>query len=128
LFAYTGISLLTRRRAMKREVRSRLSAKRKAKRILQYGQNALMRVASDERYPYLDPDETKSRSERGRWRVFEFVGCFHDGLRFRVARHFAWIAADGIATVNDAIPHDHEDPWVPQRQSPSRGYTNSGIP
>jgi hypothetical protein len=37
-------------------------------------------------------------------------------LRFRVRRHFAWIGADGIAwdfaeTVNDVIPHRHDDPW-----------------
>jgi hypothetical protein len=116
LFAYTGISLLTRRRAMKTEVRLRLSAKRKAKRILQEWQNALIRDASDDRYPYLDPDETKSRPERGRWRVFQFMGCFHDGLRFLVKRHFAWIGADGIAwdfaeTVNDASPDRYSDPW-----------------
>jgi hypothetical protein len=58
LFAYTGILLLTRRRTMKAELRSRLSAKRKAKRILQEGENVLIRDASDDRYPHLDPDES----------------------------------------------------------------------
>jgi hypothetical protein len=101
---------------MKTEVRSRLANKRKAKRNLQEGQNVLIRDASDDRYPYLDPDQTKDRVERGRWKVFQFVGCFSDGLHFLVRRHFAWIGADGIAwdhdvTVNDATPHRHEDPW-----------------
>jgi hypothetical protein len=128
LFAYTGISLLSRRRTIKTEVRSRLSAKRKAKRILQKGQNVLIRDASDDRYPHLDPDETKDRPERGRWRVFGFVGFFHDGLRFCVRRHFAWIGADGIAwdlaeTMNDAIPHGHTDPWKNHNED---RYTSRG--
>lgn len=101
---------------MKTEVRSRLSAKRKAKRILQEGLNVLIRDASEDRYPHLDPDKTKDRRERGRWRDFQFVGCFHGGLRFCAGRHFAWVGADGISwdfdeTVNDAIPLGDEDPW-----------------
>jgi hypothetical protein len=95
LFAYLGVSLQLRRRSLKTEVRSRLAAKRKALRCLQGGTPALIRDATDDRYPFLDPDKFKPREERGRWAVLTCRGCFSDGIRFVVRRHFAYLDDDG---------------------------------
>jgi hypothetical protein len=116
LFAYFGVSLLSRQRTMRTEVRSRLAAKRKAKRIVKDQSNVLVRDASDDRYPYLDPDVGKTRLHRGRWKLLQFEGYFSDGLHFKVASHMAWVSADGTAwdfaeAVNDASPLFFEDPW-----------------
>lgn len=116
LFAYFGVSLQTRRRAVKAEVRSKLAIKRKSERLLQQYVNVLVRDATDDRYPYLDEDKSKPLFERGRWRVFRFLGCFHDGLRFQARRHNAFLDSNGIhwdytETINGARPSGYEDPW-----------------
>jgi len=141
LFAYFGISLQTRRRALRTEVRSRLATKRKALRTLSEHehQGVLVRDASDYRYPYLDSDKDKHRMERGRWKVMNYAGCFHDGLHFALRRHFAFIDDDGehwdySETMNDAIPHSHFDPWSEdseEKESEARGAAYeiwNGIP
>jgi len=114
LFGYFGFSLKTRQRSLKTEVRARLAMKRKALRHLIPGEPVLIRDASDERYPYLDTDESKPRHSRGRWRVWIYEGARADGLHFRCRRHFAYIGDDGVEwdfaeCMNDAHPRD--DPW-----------------
>lgn len=116
LFAYTGISLQTRRRTLKSQLASILTMKRKAKRHLDEQGWVLLRDPDDKRYPFLDEDETLPRYERGRWRVVRYLGLAHDGLRFLGARHFAYLAEDGVGwdyaeAMNDAHPHRHDDPW-----------------
>lgn len=116
LFAYFGISLQIRRRSLRTEVRGRLAMKRKAKRLLRQHGVVLVRDASDERYPWLDDGEGKSRTDRGRWRVFRFQGCRSDGLHFVHRRHFAFIDPDGehwdfAETMNDGPVTGTEDPW-----------------
>jgi hypothetical protein len=116
LFAYFGISLQTRRRQLKTDVRARLATKRKALRILNEHGPALIRDASDERYPYLDEDTGRARVERGSWIVRNYRGCIHDGLHFVTARHFAFLDDDGehwdyAETMDDSIVSSQENPW-----------------
>jgi hypothetical protein len=95
LFAYFGVSLQVRQRSMKTQVRARLATKRKALRSLNPHDAILIRDASDDRYPYLDPDRSKTRFDRGRWIVKTYEGTFHDGLHFVFERHFAYLSEDG---------------------------------
>lgn len=123
LFAYFGISLQTRRRLLKTDVRARLTAKRKALRILNERSPMLIRDASDERYPHLDEDIGQPRIERGRWLVRNYQGCFHDGLHFITKRHFAFLDDDGehwdyAETMDDSIVGSRENPW---RGEPEEG-------
>jgi hypothetical protein len=118
LYAYFGISLQTRRRRLKSDVRSRLAIKRKAVRLLADHEReaVLVRDASDDRYPYLDEDTDKRRVDRGRWTMLTYAGCFHDGLHFVTRRHFAFIDEDGehwdyAETMDDSRPHSFENPW-----------------
>lgn len=116
LFAYFGISLQVRRRSARANVRSRLAAKRKAKRVLYEGQTVLIRFADDDRYPYLDEDSEKSRGLRGNWLIAEFQRCTAHGLRFLAGRHRAYFDAesgewDFARFPNDAIRH-WDDPWL----------------
>jgi hypothetical protein len=124
LFAYFGISLQTRRRRLKTDVRARLTTKRKAMRVLTEHQPVLIRDATDDRYPYLDDDKQKERVKRGRWMVLQYAGCFHDGLRFTTRRHFAFIDDDGehwdyADTMNDARVRTHENPWREDAEEPT---------
>jgi hypothetical protein len=117
LFAYFGFSLLTRQRSLKTAVRSRLAMKRKALRCIRDYQTVLVRDATDDRYPYLDEDESLGRAERGRWNVWTCTGCFHNGLRFVFARHFAYLGDDGeewdyAECMNDARIRKFENPWL----------------
>ena len=116
LFANFGVSLQTRRRRLKTDVRARLAMKRKAQKFLDSHQSILLRDATDERYPWLAESAHLSRSDRGRWRVIQVVGCFHDGVRVLSQRHFAFLDDDGerwdfASWTNDAVLSKHEDPW-----------------
>lgn len=116
LFAYFGISLQIRQKIMKTAVRARLAMKRKAHKALSSFSPVLIRDASDDRYPYPDPNKKLSPIERGRWKVFRFEGCHHDGIWFTVFRAPAYIADDGehwdYAEGTGRIFLDpFEDPW-----------------
>lgn len=121
LFAYTGISLQVRRRTLTTSVRARLATKRRAKKVLSPYSPALIRDASDERYPYLDPDRGLARGLRGRWKVFRYRGCAAEGLQFDCRRSFAfidddhehWDYAEGM---NDARLRQ-ENPWHSEEES-----------
>jgi hypothetical protein len=135
LFAYFGISLQTRRRQLKTDVRAKLTTKRKAIRALREHGAALIRDATDDRYPYLDEDTTKARVERGRWVVRTYKGCFFDGLHFITARHFAFIDDDGVhwdyaETMDDSIVlGNNENPWAadPDENRTETRYTSYEI-
>lgn len=117
LFAYFGISLATRRRSLKTDVRAMLATKRKATKLLNAFQPVLIRDATDDRYPYLDRDKTRDRYDRGRWRVATYDGLCSEGLKILNRRFFAWIGPDGkswdaIEAVNHAIrDQPFENPW-----------------
>jgi hypothetical protein len=117
LFAYFGISLQLRRRTLKTEVRAKLSTKRKAKKALSSYGPALIRDASDERYPFLDPDKSLKRSERGLWKTFMVKGCNWDGVRILFRQHYAFIGNDGEEWDYAELPNrarNHApfgDPW-----------------
>jgi hypothetical protein len=116
LFAYFGVSLQSRRRSLKTELRARLAMKRKALRHLQEQMSVLIRDATDDRYPYLDPDKSKKREERGRWTVLRYRGCFSDGIRFVSSCHFAYLSDNGeqwdfAECMDDGPVHPFQNPW-----------------
>ena len=116
MFAYFGVSLQLRRRNLKTEVRSRLAIKRKAIRSPQESQNVLIRDATDDRYPFLDPDKLKRREDRGRWCVMTYNGAFSDGIHLVYRRHFAYIGEDGkewdyAECMDDGPVHSRDNPW-----------------
>lgn len=117
LFAYCGFSLQVRVGNLRTEVRSRLSTKTKAVKLLSDHRPVLVRDASDDRYPYLDPDETLLRIKRGRWKIFEHGECKWDGVHLKFRHEFAFIDKDNIhwdraEKMNLAIAN--EDPWSDQ--------------
>lgn len=115
LFAYFGVSLRIRKRSLATEVRSRLAVKRKALKTLErHSGGILVRDASDDRYPYLDPNEKLGRFDRGRWYVYEFQDCRNDGIYLLFRRYMAFVDDDGLAwdyaeKMNTAIPMIN--PW-----------------
>jgi hypothetical protein len=114
LFAYFGVSLRVRRRSVATQVRSIMTIKRKARKALRPYTNVVVLDATDDRYPYLDPDETLPRELRGRWKVFEVDSVNARGVLLKSRRHFAFIDKDRerwdyAERMNDAIPHT--DPW-----------------
>lgn len=118
LFAYFGVSLVTRRRTLKTEVRAKLATKRKALRVLKGHEleAVLLRDATDDRYPWMDEDETKTPLERRRWNVMTFKGIFSDGLHFILHRHPAYVGDDSeewdFAEKFDSGPVQRLDnPW-----------------
>jgi len=121
LFAYCGFSLQVRQRSLKTEVRSRLTMKKRAQKLLQPMRHILVRDASDDRYPYLDQDETRPREQRGRWHVFEDATCKWDGIHFRWRRLPAFFDKDNVhwdlaEKANFAtVLHTNDNPWVDER-------------
>lgn len=91
--------------------------KRKASRLLQPYMDILIRDASEDRYPFADPDETKPRHERRRWGMRRFKGLRHDGLHFILARYRAFVGDDGVEWdyaeyFSEESFHSQEDPWA----------------
>lgn len=116
LFAYFGISLMTRRRSLKSQVRAKLATKRKLLRHLDENTPVVFRDATDDRFPFLEDDPAKSRHERGRWRVWTYRGCGEYGVEILHYRAFAFISEDGTTwdfseNMNDARQWNHVDPW-----------------
>lgn len=120
LFAYTGISLKIRSRSVKSNLRSKLSMKRKAIRHLEENDEVLLRDVSDERYPWLDEDTDQTRQERGRWAVLRFHSYTHEGMRFTLAKRYAFLDDDGIHwDYDEKQKHNNiaHDPWRDQETS-----------
>ena len=114
LFAYFGISLQVRRRSVASSLRAVLAIKRKARKALTPISTVIILDATDERYPYLDPNPSLQRHLRGRWRVFEVDRVGARGVALRQRRQFAFIDDDHVhwdyaECMNDALPHN--DPW-----------------
>lgn len=112
LFAYFGLSLTIRRRSLQANVRARTSIKRKLKRALEAGHQAvLVRDIEDDEYPYKAADRDDFR-----WWVCQRPMLTHRGLEFSLSRFFAYADDDqehwDFANVlNDAVAWGHVDPW-----------------
>jgi len=91
LFAFFGISLVTKRRSRTASVRSKVLVKNKLMRVLgeQPSGRVLVRDLNDENYPYEDdcPDFDKNP----RWKEYEVHSFDPRGLVVNVARHFAYL-------------------------------------
>ncbi|CAB3967384.1 hypothetical protein BCO9919_02727 [Burkholderia cenocepacia] len=116
LFAYFGISLTIRRRTQRADLRARLVMKRKANRMLQSRSHAslLLRSPNATEYPYTG--DLANFEKNPQWMVWQYRGMSHDGLKFCVRRHFAYLSDDGRSwdaamAVNDARSR-HDDPWL----------------
>lgn len=116
LFAYYGISLQTRKRSLKTEIRAKLATKKKCKAVLHPHDILLLRDPTDDRYPYLD--KTKAdRIDQGRWQPYTIEECKHDGVWVLRHRHFAYLDMEAgewdYAERTDAGPVSHwQDPWA----------------
>lgn len=118
LFAYFGISLAIRRKTLRTQIRSRLSMKRKAVRILggvgdDSYREVLIRDASDTAYP--NKSDVKDFDENPKWLYRTFIGHHHNGLRILTRSSFAYVADDmkhwdAYEDVNDA--QIHNDRWA----------------
>jgi hypothetical protein len=122
LFAYFGISLQTRRRSIRAATRSVVTTKRKVKRLLHPGIDYLIRDVTDTRYPWRADVQENRGFSHGRWRVMKYLGFQHDGLRFEVRRHYAYLSDDSqtwdwTELVNLAAPYRLEDPWAEDEQT-----------
>jgi Restriction endonuclease len=117
LFAYFGISLTIRRRTWRSQVRSKLSIKRKAKRLLDEHQHrsVLLRSVEDDHYPF--EGEVADFDKQPPWSLYQYQGMTHSGLLFLFRRHFAYIddtgkCWDATLLLNDADRHNPDNPWA----------------
>lgn len=117
LFAYFGFSLQIRKRSIRGDLRSLLSMKRKAHRMLgdlTY-QAILLRDPSEKRYPFSEGVQDFDR--RPPWRVTSFQEFSYDGLKFRVALYVAhisdnrtlWDAAMRVNYLSGQL--SYQNPW-----------------
>lgn len=124
LFAYFGFSLRIRKRTFKTQIVSRLAMKRRAAKLLDTFQPVLIRDATDDRYPYLDPDSTKDRVDRGRWVVREIDGFDHDAIRVVLGKSVAILKPDNgwdvAELMDDSRPGAFDDPWADQETEAER--------
>jgi len=121
LFAYFGLSFVIRRRSLQTQIRSKLSMKRKAIRILgdiqrQHFKEILIRDANDTSYPYKHKDFDKQPN----WFHSVFTGHYYGGIMCVLKRHFAYLGDDHkkwdfVADFNDVGPSS-EDPWRTEEQ------------
>jgi hypothetical protein len=95
LFAFFGISLVTKRRSKTASVRSTVMAKNKLMRLLgdEPSGRILVRDLNDENYPFGDdyPDFDKNP----RWKEYQVHSFDPRGLVVTVARHFAYLDRSG---------------------------------
>jgi len=118
LFAYFGISLQIRKRSTKTKLRSTLAIKRQAIRhlgdVARYSHElVLLRDPDAHEYPY--SGEINDFDARPKWRVYDFIGHYHSGLKFLIRSHFAYIDDEGIkwdCDENLRINRHYDDPWA----------------
>jgi hypothetical protein len=116
LFAYFGVSLQIRRRAMRTTFRSHLALKKK---LIKYvgsldgfttNRCPLIRDPRNEQYPYVGED-VQAFMKTPAWRYYEFYGHEPpDHIAFVIRKRFAYVnweteEFDVIRDVNIAIPH-----------------------
>lgn len=96
LFAFMGISLVTRRRSRTTDVRAEVLTKNKLARALNNGeftgnfhQEVLVRDINDDDYPFAD--DLSDFKERPRWQEHLARGFHPRGLMIDAVKHFAYI-------------------------------------
>lgn len=118
LFTYFGVSLTIRRKSLKTNINSRLTIKREAiKHLGPINGRAnhlfiLLRDPNETKYPY--KDEIRDFDDFPRWKIFQYLGHYHDGLKFLLIRYMAYLDDDRmhwdyIKEMNLARPS--RDPW-----------------
>lgn len=115
LFAFFGISLISRRRSRTTEIRATVNAKNKLIRILgdnPHHQSVLLRDIKDTVYPY--ENDYKDFDKRPRWKEYT-AEAFHPlGLIVSIGRYYAYIDKmkgewDFTKAVNNVMHvHDHQ--------------------
>ena len=73
----------------------------------------LIRALEDEGYPYAG--RITDYAKHPPWKVFNYLGPTYAGLKFEIAKHFAFLddagsAWDAALTHNDSL-HAGDDPW-----------------
>lgn len=117
LFGYFGISLQIKKRSTKTALRSMLATKRQAIRHLGEIEGfsrepVLLRDPGAGSYPY--SDEIANFDERPLWRVYDFVGHYHSGIKILIRTHFAYLADDGVkwdCEERVRTNSHYDDPW-----------------
>ena len=125
LFAYFGVSLQIRKRSSKTRIRSILSMKRQAVRLLgpishHHREHVLIRDAETVDYPYSQAIE--NFDERPEWRVYFFVRHYHAGLEFLIRTHHAYVEDDGKSwDYEDRVRLDQpfNNPWATRKNDPT---------
>jgi hypothetical protein len=99
LFAYFGISLVIRRRSAKAEITALLTTKRKAVRHLgaigqKSYQTVLVRDANAKGYPWIEKGGVDAFRKEPSWKMYNFVGHSHDGIRLLMRKYYAYKETD----------------------------------
>lgn len=114
LFAYFGISLTIRRRALATQIRAELATKRKLKKtVMTSSAEILVRDPSAVDYPNVDSGKRPSK-----WWVYGPEELTHRGLMVSIAWHYAyidvatgdWDAAVAVSSMERDHPWRIEDP------------------
>lgn len=124
LFAYFGISIAIKQRTLKHELRSRISMKRKAHRLLEHKENFHILLRSPYASEYPHSHSIPNFLAQPKWVLRAYRGMYHDGLLFCVRRHFAFLSDDAKEWDAALIFNDcfaREDPWNEwDRETPLR--------
>lgn len=122
LFAYFGISLQIRKRSVRTRLRGILAIKKQTIRHLgevdDYANEAvLLRDPDADKYP--DKDAIINFDDFPRWRVYDFVGHYHSGLKCIIRTNFAYVDADGKWDYEERIKTNHhlDDPWATKQDA-----------
>lgn len=134
LYAYFGISLIIRRRAVKTQIRLILATKRKAiKHLGEMHKNnylpVLVRDVEDKKYPYIE--DVTDFKKRPIWKKYYFTGYEHNGIKLLIRKFFAYRKMD--ETNNKLLEWDfseetnlaliHDDHWNKEENDTSgRGH------
>lgn len=112
LFAYFGISLRIRKRAVKSDLRSRLSMKRKLHRVFgndeHFSQSTLFLDPEDENYPYLGEGGSYGTVT---WHPYDVQAHHPWGIEILLRKHFAYISEDDRSWDMADGFDDAFDPW-----------------
>lgn len=89
--------------------------KRKANRLLGPREHCSVLLRSPDAVQYPDPSEVPNFDKLPQWYVRKYFGLCHDGLKFLMHRHFAYLADDekswdAMLCSDDAIELP-DDPW-----------------
>lgn len=127
LFAYFGLSLQVRRRKQVADLKRTISLRRTLARVFPqdrlFGKPAVLRDQDDERYPVVDND--RFEDAKPLWLPTHVLGIGTRGLQVAVRRHLAYYnyensSWDFASKINEAIPHQHENPWHDQQVTDER--------